>query len=233
MRPGGPQEGVGNGARRWMVATGARAPVQNPAYRPARPPPAPGVPTAGAGASFRRATGVHGRGTAMTLDVADTELKARHRAMWGKGDYPLMAEMFLLPVGERLVEAAGSPRSPPSSTPDDAAVRPAAASRGVAAPAVGRGKPPDLAVRRSRRLHRAGSGEPLHHRLRAGPRPRGALRGLLRTHDRGARAGCHERSGRGVRRGARWLLRPVGPGWGRRCPLREGVPGRGGQEAVT
>lgn len=43
----------------------------------------------------------------MDLDVTDTELKARHRAMWGNGDYPRMVETFLLPVGERLVEAAG------------------------------------------------------------------------------------------------------------------------------
>ena len=44
----------------------------------------------------------------MTIDVAvDTELKAKHRAMWGNGDYPLMVDTFLLPVGRRLVEAAG------------------------------------------------------------------------------------------------------------------------------
>jgi len=43
----------------------------------------------------------------MTTQLADTELKARHRAMWATGDYPLMVETFLLPVGERLVEACG------------------------------------------------------------------------------------------------------------------------------
>jgi SAM-dependent methyltransferase len=43
----------------------------------------------------------------MALDVADTELKAKHRAMWGKGDYPLMVETFLLPIGQRLADAAG------------------------------------------------------------------------------------------------------------------------------
>lgn len=43
----------------------------------------------------------------MTLDMVDTELKTRHRTMWGKGDYPRMVQTFLLPVGERLVEAAG------------------------------------------------------------------------------------------------------------------------------
>jgi 2-polyprenyl-3-methyl-5-hydroxy-6-metoxy-1,4-benzoquinol methylase len=37
----------------------------------------------------------------------DAELKARHRAMWAKGDYPDMVETFLLPLGPRLVEAAG------------------------------------------------------------------------------------------------------------------------------
>ena len=39
--------------------------------------------------------------------LADSELKARHRAMWGSGDYPLMVDTFLLPVGERLVDACG------------------------------------------------------------------------------------------------------------------------------
>jgi SAM-dependent methyltransferase len=35
------------------------------------------------------------------------ELKARHRKMWASGDYPSMVETFLLPLGARLVEAAG------------------------------------------------------------------------------------------------------------------------------
>src|SRR3712207_3879342 len=39
--------------------------------------------------------------------TADTELKARHRAMWASGDYPSMVETFLLPLGPRLVEACG------------------------------------------------------------------------------------------------------------------------------
>jgi len=39
--------------------------------------------------------------------TADTELKARHRTMWGSGDYPFMVETFLLPLGPRLVDAAG------------------------------------------------------------------------------------------------------------------------------
>jgi SAM-dependent methyltransferase len=43
----------------------------------------------------------------MAPDVADTELKAKHRTMWGKGDYPLMVDTFLLPIGQRLVDAAG------------------------------------------------------------------------------------------------------------------------------
>jgi ubiquinone/menaquinone biosynthesis C-methylase UbiE len=43
----------------------------------------------------------------MTTQVADTELKSRHRALWGSGDYPLMVETFLAPIGERLVDAAG------------------------------------------------------------------------------------------------------------------------------
>jgi SAM-dependent methyltransferase len=39
------------------------------------------------------------------LDVADTELKTRHRTMWASGDYPKMVDTFLLPLGPRLVEA--------------------------------------------------------------------------------------------------------------------------------
>lgn len=35
------------------------------------------------------------------------ELKKKHRAMWASGDYPSMVETFLLPLGPRLVEAAG------------------------------------------------------------------------------------------------------------------------------
>ena len=41
----------------------------------------------------------------MAIDVADSELKARHRAMWAKGDYPRMVDTFLLPIGQRLVDA--------------------------------------------------------------------------------------------------------------------------------
>jgi len=43
----------------------------------------------------------------MHVDVADSELKTKHRAMWGSGDYPLMVDTFLLPIGKRLVEASG------------------------------------------------------------------------------------------------------------------------------
>jgi SAM-dependent methyltransferase len=38
---------------------------------------------------------------------ADAELKGRHAKMWAMGDYPSMVETFLLPLGPRLVEAAG------------------------------------------------------------------------------------------------------------------------------
>jgi SAM-dependent methyltransferase len=41
------------------------------------------------------------------MSTPDTELKARHRAMWASGDYPGMVETFLLPLGPRLVEACG------------------------------------------------------------------------------------------------------------------------------
>ena len=40
-------------------------------------------------------------------ESADAELKARHAKMWASGDYPSMVETFLLPLGPRLVEAAG------------------------------------------------------------------------------------------------------------------------------
>jgi SAM-dependent methyltransferase len=43
----------------------------------------------------------------LSTSPPDTELKARHRAMWASGDYPLMVETFLLPLGPRLVEACG------------------------------------------------------------------------------------------------------------------------------
>ena len=39
--------------------------------------------------------------------TADSDLKARHAKMWASGDYPSMVETFLLPLGPRLVEAAG------------------------------------------------------------------------------------------------------------------------------
>src|SRR3954452_1619728 len=37
--------------------------------------------------------------------VPDSELKARHRAMWASGDYPSMVETWLLPLGPRLTAA--------------------------------------------------------------------------------------------------------------------------------
>lgn len=43
----------------------------------------------------------------MSSAVSDSELKARHRAMWASGDYPSMVETFLLPLGPRLVQACG------------------------------------------------------------------------------------------------------------------------------
>jgi SAM-dependent methyltransferase len=43
----------------------------------------------------------------LSSTVPDSELKARHRAMWASGDYPSMVETFLLPLGPRLVEACG------------------------------------------------------------------------------------------------------------------------------
>ena len=44
-----------------------------------------------------------------TLDAvaADRALKAKHRAMWGLGDYPYVATDLIAELGPRLVEAAG------------------------------------------------------------------------------------------------------------------------------
>lgn len=42
-----------------------------------------------------------------TQTATDVDLKTRHRAMWAAGDYPAMVETFLLPLGPRLVRAAG------------------------------------------------------------------------------------------------------------------------------
>jgi SAM-dependent methyltransferase len=47
------------------------------------------------------------RRTSMTALVDDSQLKARHRAMWASGDYPRMVQTFLQPLGPRLVEACG------------------------------------------------------------------------------------------------------------------------------
>jgi SAM-dependent methyltransferase len=47
------------------------------------------------------------KGGLLSQSVQDSELKARHRAMWASGDYPDMVETFLLPLGPTLVEACG------------------------------------------------------------------------------------------------------------------------------
>ncbi len=43
----------------------------------------------------------------MTVDLGYDELKTKHRGMWASGDYPLMVDTFLLPLGPRLVDAIG------------------------------------------------------------------------------------------------------------------------------
>ena len=43
----------------------------------------------------------------MTIDVADVDLKAKRRVMWGNGEYSKMVETFLLPIGQALVDRAG------------------------------------------------------------------------------------------------------------------------------
>lgn len=42
-----------------------------------------------------------------TATTADAELKARHRAMWGLGDYPRVADELIPTLGRRVVAAAG------------------------------------------------------------------------------------------------------------------------------
>jgi SAM-dependent methyltransferase len=43
----------------------------------------------------------------MPTTTTDSELKARHRAIWASGDYPSMVETWLTPLGPRLVAACG------------------------------------------------------------------------------------------------------------------------------
>jgi len=50
--------------------------------------------------------GVSTRGVVLSSTGSDSELKARHRAMWASGDYPSMVETFLLPLGPRRVVSA-------------------------------------------------------------------------------------------------------------------------------
>ncbi len=45
--------------------------------------------------------------TAQTDPPTDVELKAKHRAMWGSGNYPGMVTDFLTPLGPVLVDAVG------------------------------------------------------------------------------------------------------------------------------
>jgi ubiquinone/menaquinone biosynthesis C-methylase UbiE len=40
------------------------------------------------------------------MQTIDSELKLRQSAMWASGDYPLMVDTFLVPIGERLAAAA-------------------------------------------------------------------------------------------------------------------------------
>ena len=93
--------------------------------------------------------------------LQDTELKAKHRAMWASGDYPTMVETFLLPLGPRLVEASGI-------GPGDRVLDVAAGTGNASLPAAERG-----AARRRQRPHaraargrKAPRGRPRH---RVGP----------------------------------------------------------------
>ena len=68
----------------------------------------------------------------MTTQTADSELKARHRTMWASGDYPLMVDTFLLPLGPLLVDAC-------SIAPDARVLDVAAGTGNAAIPAAQRG----------------------------------------------------------------------------------------------
>ena len=57
--------------------------------------------------------------TTQTVPSAVPDLKTRHRTMWASGNYPLMVDTFLLPVGQRLVDAC--PITPGSRVLDVAA----------------------------------------------------------------------------------------------------------------
>jgi ubiquinone/menaquinone biosynthesis C-methylase UbiE len=41
----------------------------------------------------------------MSVQTADAELKERHRSMWASGDYALMVDTWLTPIGARLAGA--------------------------------------------------------------------------------------------------------------------------------
>ena len=84
------------------------------------------------------------------------ELKSRHRAMWASGDYPSMVETFLLPLGPRLVDAAGIQQgqsvldggrlqpSNPSTVIDCTGLRPRVIRPGAVPAATLRESAPDL-----------------------------------------------------------------------------------------
>jgi SAM-dependent methyltransferase len=44
----------------------------------------------------------------VAITTYDSELKARHRAIWASGDYPSMVERFLLPLGSALAQACNA-----------------------------------------------------------------------------------------------------------------------------
>jgi len=60
-----------------------------------------------AGADVPSGAETTGKEESMAISVPDSEIKARHRAIWASGDYSSMVETWLLPLGTRLVEASG------------------------------------------------------------------------------------------------------------------------------
>ncbi len=68
----------------------------------------------------------------MTVQTADSELKARHRTMWASGDYSFMVDTFLLPLGPRLVDAV-------ALSPDTRVLDVAAGTGNASLPAAARG----------------------------------------------------------------------------------------------
>ena len=97
----------------------------------------------------RRASGPHDleEDPAMTstIDTADRELKARHRAMWGRiGDYPYIAIDLIAELGPRLVDAVASAAASGCSTSPRAPATPRCRRRSRGAEVIASDLAPEL-----------------------------------------------------------------------------------------